>query len=103
MSYAYPLHKSRKFCFQHFCKLPSSVEICCRICSLQTPHTDIGMNENEMNWLGNVINSTKLNYHERVAAKLGNSKVAPEAYWSILKMLANFEFRSVVCRRMFSL
>ena len=30
--------------------------------------------------LGNVINSSKANYHKRLATRLGNSKVTPETY-----------------------
>ena len=29
--YVYPLHRSQKYCFEHFSKLPSSVKIYCRI------------------------------------------------------------------------
>ena len=39
--------------------------------------------------ISNVVNSSKLKYHERLALNLNDPKTAPKTYWKILKKCVN--------------
>ena len=46
--------------------------------------------------ISNVVNSSKLKYHERLALNLNDPKTAPKTYWKIFKKCVNVSKISLI-------